>query len=90
MTDIKQKIDIADKRTEVLKNIYELKRHILPHLHTNYLDARKDLTSIITHKNQFSLFDVIMFHYRYKKLKATYLFTIELYKSLRAYLKTLI
>ena len=47
MADIKQKIDIADKRTEVLKNIYELKRHILPHLHTNYLDARKDLTSII-------------------------------------------
>ena len=90
MTDIKQKIDIADKRTEVLKNIYELKRHILPHLHTNYLDARKYLTSIITHKNQFSLFDVIMFHYRYKKLKTTYLFTIELYKSLRSYLKTLI
>ena len=89
MTDIKQKIDIADKRAEVLKNIHELKRHILPHLHTNYLDARKCLTSILTYKNDFTLFDVIMFHYRYKKLKATYLFTIELYKSLRAYLKTL-
>ena len=90
MTDIKQKIDIADKRTEVLKNIYELKRHILPHLHTNYIAARKYLTSIITYKNDFTIFDVIMFRYRYKKLKATYLFTIELYRSLRAYLKTLI
>ena len=90
MTEIKQKIDIADKRAEVLKNIHELKRHILPHLHTNYLDARKCLTNILTYKNDFTLFDVIMFHYRYKKLKATYLFTIELYHSLRAYLKTLI
>ena len=90
MTDIKQKIDIADKRAEVLKNIHELKRHILPHLHTNYLDARKCLTSILTYKSDFTLFDVIMFHHRYKKLKATYLFTIELYHNLRAYLKTLI
>ena len=90
MTDFKQKIDIADKRTEVLKQIQDLKTRTLPILHTDYVDARKDLTSIITYKNDFTLFDVIMFHYRYKKLKATYLFTIELYHSLRAYLKTLI
>lgn len=90
MTDFKQKIDIADKRTEVLKQIQDLKTRTLPILHKDYVDARKDLTSIITYKNDFTLFDVIMFHYRYKKLKATYLFTIELYHSLRAYLKTLI
>lgn len=89
MTNIKQKTDIADKRAEVLKNIHELKRHTLPHLHTNYLDARKYLTSIVTYKNGFTALDIIMFRYRYKKLKATYLFTIELYHSLRAYLKTL-
>ena len=58
MTDSEQKIDIADKRTEVLKNIHELKRHILPHLHTNYLDARKYLTSIMTYKNDFTIFDM--------------------------------
>ena len=90
MTDIKQKIDIAVQRTKVLKNIQDLKIRTLPLLHKEYVDARKDLTSIITYKNDFTLFDVIMFHYRYKRLKATYLFTIDLYKSLRAYLKTLV
>lgn len=90
MTDIKQKIDIAVQRTKVLKQIQDLKTRTLPLLHKDYVDARKDLTSIITYKSDFTLFDVIMFHYRYKKLKATYLFTIELYHSLRAYLKTLI
>ena len=90
MTDIKQKIDIAIQRTKVLKQIQDLKTRTLPLLHNDYVDARKDLTSIITYKNDFTLFDVIMFHYRYKRLKATYLFAIELYKSLRAYLKTLI
>ena len=90
MTDIKQKIDIAVQRTNVLKQIQDLKTRILPLLHKDYVDARKDLTSIITYKSDFTLFDIIMFHYRYKKLKATYLFTIELYHSLRAYLKTLI
>ena len=90
MGDIKQKIDIAVQRTKVLKQIQDLKTRTLPLLHKDYVDARKDLTSIITYKNDFTLFDVIMFHYRYKKLKATYLFTIELYKSLRTYLKTLI
>ena len=90
MTDIKQKIDITVQRTEVLKHIQDLKTRILPILHKDYVDARKDLTSTITYKNDFTLFDVIMFYYRYKKLKTIYLFTIELYKSLRAYLKTLI
>ena len=79
MGDIKQKIDIAVQRTKVLKQIQDLKTRTLPLLHKDYVDARKDLTSIITYKNDFTLFDVIMFHYRYKKLKATYLFTIELY-----------
>lgn len=90
MTDIKQKIDIAVQRTKLLKQIQDLKVRTLPLLHKDYVDARKDLTSIITYKSDFTLFDVIMFRYRYKKLKATYLFTIELYHSLRAYLKTLI
>ena len=90
MTDIKQKIDIAVQRTKVLKQIQDLKTRTLPLLHNDYVDARKDLTSIITYKNDFTLFDVIMFHYRYKRLKEMYLFTIELYHSLRAYLKTLI
>ena len=90
MTEIKQKIDIAVQRTKVLKQIPDLNPRILPILPQDYVDARKDLTSTITYKNDFTLFDVIMFHYRYKELKAIYLFTIELYKSLRAYLKTLI
>ena len=90
MTEIKQKIDIADKRTKILKHIQDLKTRTLPLLHKDYVDARKDLTSIITYKSDFTLFDVIMFHYHYKKLKTIYLFTIELYKSLRAYLKTLV
>ena len=90
MTEIKQKIDIAVQRTKVLKQIQYLKVRILPLLHKDYVAARKDLTSIITYKSDFTLFDVIMFHYRYKKLKAMYLFTIKLYHSLRAYLKTLI
>ena len=90
MTDIKQKIEIAVQRTKVLKQIQDLKTRTLPLLHKDYVAARKDLTSIITYKSDFTLFDVIMFHYRYKRLKAIYLFTIELYHSLRAYLKTLI
>ena len=90
MTEIKQKIDIAVQRTKVLKQIQDLKTRTLPLLHKDYVAARKDLTSIITYKSDFTLFDVIMFHYRYKRLKAMYLFAIELYHSLRAYLKTLI
>lgn len=89
MTEIKHMIDISVQRTKVLKQIKDLKTRTLPFLHKEYVDARKDLTSIITYKNDFTLFDVIMFHYRYKRLKATYLFTIDLYKSLRAHLKTL-
>lgn len=90
MTEIKQKIDIAVQRTKVLKQIQDLKTRILPLLHKDYVAARKDLTSVITHKNQFSLFDIILFRYRYKKLKSIYLFTIELYHNMRAYLKTLV
>lgn len=83
----------TNKRAEVLGYIRELKRDVLPYLHKDYIETKKDFTHVMLNPDQFDpdfkTTMINMYRNRYKDKKYIYEFTIELYHSLREHLKTI-